>query len=83
MVISSYQGKRFDNIEVLAGKSMGPSGKADKTVLVGNYMMKTNRRDSRIKETILAKGFPTTFEEIIGAFERCDVGADMEEYQRL
>ena len=83
MVMSAYQGKPFDNTEILTGKSMGPSGKADKTMLVGNCIIKANRRDPRIKQAILAKGCPTTSEEIMGAFERCGVEADMEEYQRL
>lgn len=83
MVMSAYHGKPFDNIEILTGKSMGPSGKADKTMLAGNCMIKANRRDPRIKEAIFAKGCPPSFEEVIGVFDRCGVEVDMDEYQRL
>lgn len=81
MAISANRRKPFANIEILTGKSMGPSGTADKTMLVGNCMIKANRRDSRIKEAIFAKGCPSTFEEVMGAFVRCGVEVDIEKYQ--
>ena len=62
---------------------MCPSGTADNTMLIGNCMIKANRRDSRIKEAILATGCPPTFEETIKAFARCGIEVDMEGYQKL
>ena len=83
MIMSAYNRKSFDNIEILTGKSMEPSGKADKTILVGNCMIKANRKDPRIKETILAKGCPPSFEEVIKAFEKCGIHVDIGAYQKL
>ena len=83
MIMSAYQGKTFDNIEILTGKSMEPSGKADKTILVGNCMIKANRKDSIIKEAILAKGCPPSFEEVTKAFEKCGIHIDNGAYQKL
>ena len=83
MLMSAYQGKPFDNIEILTGKSMKPSGKADKTILVGNCMIKANRKDPTIKEVILAKGCPPTFEETAKAFEQCGIKVNMGAYQEL
>ena len=83
MIMSAYQGNPFDNIEILTGKSMETSGKADKTILVGNCMIKANRKDSKIKEAIFAKGCPPSFEEVGKAFEHCAINVDMEAYQKL
>jgi len=83
ILMSAYQGIPFDNIEILTGKSMRPSGKANKTILVGNCMIKANRKDLAIKEPILAKGCPPTFEETTKAFEQCGTKVNMGGYQEL
>jgi len=83
MVMSAYRGRPFGNVEILTGKSMRPSGTADKTMLVGNCMIKANRKDSRMKEAVLAKGCPPTFQETIKAFARCGIEVDMKAYQKL
>ena len=83
MIMSAYQGEPFDNIEILTGKSMKSSGKADKTMLFGNCMIKANRKDPTIKEAVLAKGCPPTFEETTKAFEQCGIHVDIGAYQRL
>ena len=83
MIMSAYNRKSFNNIEILTGKSMEPSGKADKTVLVGNCMIKANQKDSMIKESVLAKGCPPSFEETTKAFEQCGIHVDIEAYQKL
>ena len=83
MIMSVYQEKPFDNIEILTGKSMKPSGNTDKTMLVGNCMIKANRKDPTIKEVILAKGCPPSFEETTKAFEQCGIHVDIESYQKL
>ena len=62
---------------------MCPSGTADKTMLIGNCMIKANRKNPIIKEVILAKGCPPDFEEAIEAFEKCGIHVDMGVYQRL
>lgn len=83
MIMSAYQGKPFDNIEVLTGKCMKPSGKSDKTILFGNCMIKANRKDPRIKEAILAKGCSPSFEEIVKALKQCDIHVDIGKYQEF
>ena len=83
MIMSAYNRKFFDNIEILTGKSMKSSGKADKTILVGNCMIKANKKDPTIKDVVLAKGCPPTFEETTKAFEQCGILVDMEGYQKL
>ena len=83
MIMSAFNRKLFDNIEILTGKAMKPSGKADKTVLVGNCMIKANRKDPIIKEAILVKGCPPSFEEVIEAFKQCGILVDMGAYQKL
>jgi len=83
MIICAYQGKPFGNIEILADKSTKSSGKANKVILVGNCRIKANRKYPTIKEAVLAKGCPPTFEETTKAFEQCGIYVNIGAYQKL
>jgi len=81
LIMISFEGKPFNEIEVLTGKSMKPSGKAKKTVLFGNCMIKANRKDPGIKEAVLVKGCPPSLEDTREAFEACGFKANMDVYR--
>ena len=81
LIMSSFEGKPFNEIEVLTGKSMGPSGKAKKTVLFGNCMIKANRKDPRIQEAVFVKGCPPSLEAAQKALEHCGVSANLDFYR--
>jgi len=83
MIMSSFKGKPFDNIEILTGKSMEPTGEAGKTILFGNCMIKANRKNKKIKEAIFVKGCPPTFEDTVNALEKCGIPVDMPAYKKL
>ena len=69
LLTSAYKGKPFEGIEVLTGKRMKPSPGFNKTILLGNCMIKKNRKDPNIKDPVYIKGCPVTMEEIIGQLE--------------
>jgi hypothetical protein len=83
LISSSFEGKPFNEIEVLTGKSMKPSGKANKTVLFGNCMIKANRKNPGVKEAILLKGCPPSFEDIQKGLQACGIKASTDAYRMI
>ena len=81
LIMSSFEGKPFNEIEVLTGKSMKPSGKAKKTMLFGNCMIKVNRKDPGIEEAVLVKGCPPSLEDTQKALEACGFTVNMDVYR--
>ena len=73
LIMASYTGAPSQEIEILTGKTMKPSGKAAKTVLFGNCMIKENRKDPAIKESILLKGCPPSLEAVFDALAQCGI----------
>jgi hypothetical protein len=82
MVMSAHQGVPFNEIEILTGKAMKPSGKARSTVLLGNCMIKANRKDTSIREAVFVKGCPPTMDSIQEAMERCGIHPNMDFYKK-
>lgn len=83
MIMSSFKGRPFDNIEILTGKSMSPSGNAAKTMLFGNCMIKKNRKNIKINEAVFVKGCPPTFEDTVEALIKCGIPVDLVSYEKL
>jgi uncharacterized protein (DUF362 family) len=81
MVMSANQSVPFNEIEILTGKAMKPSGKARSTILLGNCMIKANRKDKNIREAVFVKGCPPTMDSIQEAMERCGIHPDMGYYK--
>jgi uncharacterized protein (DUF362 family) len=81
MLMASYKGIPFDEIEILTGKSMKPSGEARKTLLLGNCMIKKNRKDPSIKQAVLVKGCPPSFEELHDGMAECGFEANLDAYK--
>jgi uncharacterized protein (DUF362 family) len=75
MVMASYTGAPSEEIEILTGKTMKPSGRAGKTVLLGNCMIEENRKDPGIKEPVLVKGCPPSLESVFSALAQCGIEA--------
>jgi hypothetical protein len=83
LITSAYKGKPFDGIEVLTGKKMKPSSGFNKTVLFGNCMIKKNRNDPNIKESVYIKGCPVAMEEIIGQLAYIGLEPDVSFFERF
>jgi uncharacterized protein (DUF362 family) len=80
-IMLSFKGAPFDGIEVLTGKVMTPSGKAKKTLLLGNCMIKKNRKSPKVSQAILAKGCPPSVNELFSALKACDIYPGEESYR--
>jgi uncharacterized protein (DUF362 family) len=72
MIMASYTAPLHE-IEILTGKRMKPSGRANRTMLLGNCMIKENRKDPAVKEGILVKGCPPSVEAVFEALGQCGV----------
>ena len=60
---------------------MKPSGKAKKTMLFGNCMIKANRKDPGIEEAVLVKGCPPSLEDTQKALEARGFTVNMDVYR--
>jgi uncharacterized protein (DUF362 family) len=67
MLLGAYTGKPYDNIEVLSGMAMTPSGTAKKTFFMGDCNYAENRH-SKVNEGIWLKGCPPRIDEVIKIF---------------
>jgi uncharacterized protein (DUF362 family) len=76
MIMAAYRGEPFNEIEVLTGKAAEPSGEASKTVLVGNCMVKANRKSGGIREAVLVEGCPPSLEAVTEAMRACGIAAE-------
>ncbi|MFO7785778.1 MAG: DUF362 domain-containing protein [Thermodesulfobacteriota bacterium] len=74
-VMAAYKGQPFDEIEILTGKAAEPSGRANRTLLVGNCMIKANRRSPAIREAVLAAGCPPRLDALMDAMKSCGIEA--------
>lgn len=71
VLMASYTGPPSEEIEILTGKTMKPSGRAAKTILFGNCMIEENRKDPVIREAVIVKGCPPSLESVFDALNRC------------
>jgi hypothetical protein len=76
----AFRGVPFDEIEILTGKTMTPSGTARKTLLMGNCMIKKNRKSPLISRAVIAKGCPPSLEDVFEAMKQCGIQATMENF---
>ncbi|MCF8061748.1 MAG: DUF362 domain-containing protein [Deltaproteobacteria bacterium] len=76
LIMAAYRGEPFNEIEILTGKAARPSGEANKTLLVGNCMIKANRHAPGIRETVLVKGCPPGLDDVTDALRSCGIEAD-------
>ena len=74
MIMASYTAP-LNEIEILTGKKMKPSGKANRTMLLGNCMIRENRKDPAVKDALFVKGCPPSVESVFEALGRCGVKA--------
>lgn len=72
----AWQGKPFDGVEVLTGKSMKPTPGMKKTILLGKCMYKANKDNPDISEMIPVKGCPPKAEDVVNAFHKAGIPID-------
>ncbi len=72
----AWQGKPWNNIEVLTGKAMEPSPGMGATVLVGQCMFTKNKDHPHIQELFAAKGCPPDSRDIVDALNNAGIAVD-------
>lgn len=72
----AWQGKPWNNVEVLTGKAMEPSPGMESTILVGQCMYRKNKDHPNIQQMFAAKGCPPDPEDIVSALNKAGVAAD-------
>ncbi len=82
-VAKAWQGKPWDDIEILTGKSMPPTPGKKKTILLGRCIYQANRNHPDIREMIAIKGCPPKPKEILEALHRAGIDADPDIFENL
>ncbi|MBS4023936.1 MAG: DUF362 domain-containing protein [Dethiobacter sp.] len=82
LLLGSYDGKPFPNIEFLTGKKMFSEGGYDKTFLFGKCIAEVNKDNPNIKQAVKIKGCPPTMDEIVKVLNENGVKADLETYRQ-
>ncbi len=72
----AWKGDPWDRVEVLTGKRMKPTPGMNKTILLGKCIVKANKDNPDIRESIPIKGCPPQPEDIIKALHQAGIQAD-------
>jgi uncharacterized protein (DUF362 family) len=68
-------------VEVLTGKEHKPSGRAKRTVLLGNCMIKHCRKHPDAKDPVLVSGCPPTLGDIARGLQKAGIPAELAAYR--
>ena len=72
-IISGHKGEPFSNFEVLSGKKMQARPGYDRTILIGNCIIKANKNNPNIKESVEIAGCPPEINGLKTALTACGV----------
>ncbi len=69
LVMSAFKGQPLPSVEILNGKKMQARPGYDKTVLLGNCMIKANKDNGNINEPVQVKGCPPAEDDVVKALQ--------------
>jgi len=81
LVMSAFKGEPLPRVEILNGKKMQARPGFDKTVLLGNCIIKANENNPNISEVVEVKGCPPAEEDVVAAFQSVGLAVDPAFYQ--
>ena len=73
IVMSQNESKVFDDIEILSGKKLEPSGNHKHTILLGQCQVKLNKKNPNIRDCVMIKGCPPKKSEFIDEFTKLGI----------
>lgn len=76
LVLSAFKGEPLPSVEILNGKKMEPRRGYEKTVLLGNCMIKANKNHENINEMVPVKGCPPVEKDVVETLQ--SVGLDVD-----
>ena len=68
-------------VEILTGKDHAPSGKATRTMLMGNCIIKRCRKHPDAKDPVLVAGCPPGIQDIADGLKKTGIPAELAAYQ--
>ena len=77
LVLSAFKGEPLPRVEILNGKKMQARPGYDKTVLIGNCIIKANKENKNIRKAIKVTGCPPNPDDVIAALR--EAGLDINE----
>ncbi len=80
LVMSAHKGEALSKVEILNGKKMRGRPGYDKTVMLGNCIIKANRDNSNIREPIEVTGCPPAMEDVVGSLKAAGLEVNVEAY---
>ncbi len=75
LVLSAFKGQPLPSVEILNGKKMQARTGYEKTVLLGNCMIKANKENENIRDAVPVKGCPPAEDDVVKALQ--SVGLDV------
>ncbi|HBV95922.1 MAG: hypothetical protein JL50_04700 [Peptococcaceae bacterium BICA1-7] len=80
LLMSSFRGEPFPNLEIVSGKRQYASSGFDKTILFGKCACAVNKGNPAIKRAVELKSCPPSAEEIITKFKEEGIDCNIEAY---
>jgi uncharacterized protein (DUF362 family)/Ni,Fe-hydrogenase III small subunit len=80
LVLSAFKGQPLPRVEILNGKKMQARPGYDKTVLIGNCIIKANRENANIHKAIKVGGCPPGPEDVIAALKKAELDIHEQTY---
>jgi len=80
LVMSAFQGRPLPAVEILNGKRMLARPGYDRTVRLGNCIIRANRDNPNINEAVPVKGCPPTVEDLVAALRESGLDVKPEAY---
>ena len=80
LVLSAFKGRPLPRVEILNGKKMQARPGYDKTILIGNCMIKANKENVNIRKAIKINGCPPDPTDIIAALKEAELHISEDAY---
>lgn len=80
LVLSAFKGAPLPSVEILNGKKMLARPGYEKTVLLGNCIIKANENNPHIREAVPVKGCPPSETDVEAALKQAGLSVNMAAY---
>ena len=80
LVLSAFKGQPLPRVEILNGKKMQARPGYDKTVLLGNCIIKANKENINIRKSIKVTGCPPNPTDVIAALREAELDINERAY---